>query len=414
MRSNKFSIGLNVRLAVLVMTMVMTATCATAQGKVLHNFGNGKDGKSPDASLIFDAAGNLYGTTAAGGVHGYGTVFELIPNAGRGWSEKILHNFNNDNGGDGETPEASLVFDSAGNLYGTTFSGGTYGYGTVFELTPEVAGRWTEKILHNFNNNGSDGYWPYYANLIIDVSGNLFGTTSRGGAGSGGTVFELTPVVGGGTWTETVLHGFNVDGGGGSYPEAGLIFDSAGNLYGTTYEGGTDTYGGTVFELSPDADGDWTETVLFNCNIKDGWGPRAGLIFDSTGNLYGTTQYLGIATGGGTAFELTPNADGTWTNRVLQNFYSNGKGGSFPSGLILDAAGSLYGTASNGGAYSSGVAFELSPRKRGGSESILLNFNGKDGYGPAAGLVLDSNGRLYGTASAGGAYGGGVVFEIAP
>jgi uncharacterized repeat protein (TIGR03803 family) len=412
MRINTFPIGLTARLSVFAMTVMLTGPRAAAQEKVLHNFGNGADGISPVASLIFDGAGNLYGTTAAGGSHGYGTVFELMPASDGGWNEKILHDFNNDNGRDGEGPYAGLIFDSAGNLYGTTFSGGAYGDGTVFELTPE-AGGWTEKILHNFNQNSSDGYWPYYANLIVDASGNLYGTASSGGPSGGGIAFELTPATSG-PWTERVLHAFSTTGGDGYYPEAGLIFDSAGNLYGTTNQGGISTYGGTVFELSPKSGGQWTETMLLDCNIQDGWGPMAGLIFDSTGNLYTTTQHLGTgAGGGGTVFELSPNGHGAWTNRALQSFSINGSGGFYPSGVVLDAAGNLYGTAANGGTYSGGVVFELSSGKR-GSERILLNFSGKDGYGPAAGLILDSHGNLYGITSGGGAYGGGVVFEITP
>jgi uncharacterized repeat protein (TIGR03803 family) len=390
------------------MAALLSGARGVAQEKVLHNFGNVPDGATPDSSLIFDAAGNLYGTTAGGGGHGYGTVFELTPVAGRGWSEKILHNFNHD-GVDGESPAAGLVMDSVGNLYGTTFDGGAFGYGTAFEIKLQ-AGNWTEEILHSFNNNGSDGYWPY-ARLILDASGNLYGTTYGGGPNGGGTAFELVPAARG-PWQEMVLHAFSTTGGDGFYPEAELIFDSAGNLYGTTYEGGSSAYGGTVFELSPDHDGQWTETVLRNCNSADGWGPRSGVILDSAGNLYGSTQYLGTAASGGTVFELTPAPDGTWTNRVLQNFTSSSDG-TYPFGPVLDAVGNLYGAANHGGTYGAGVVFKLSSNKR-GTEKILLNFDGKGGYGPSAGVILDRQGNLYGTASAGGAYGSGVVFEITP
>jgi uncharacterized repeat protein (TIGR03803 family) len=409
MRSPRFLIGSNVRLPILLMTVLIITTRAPAQEKILHNFGNGRDGGSPGSTLVFDAAGNLYGTTASGGEYGYGTVFELTPKAGVGWSEKILYNFNK--GGDGEDPGASIVFDSAGNLYGTTFAGGLYGYGTVFELTPEATGGWSQRILYNFNNNGTDGYWPFYG-PIIDVVGNLYGTTYQGGLNDGGTVFELSPAAGG-VWTETILYSFNPNDGDGFYPAAGLVFDLVGSLYGTTSEGGTSGYGGTVFELSPAAGGKWTEKVLRDCDSGDGWDPKAGVVFDSAGNLYGTTQYLGSADGGGTVFRLTPNEDGTWTNRVLQNFNSIGSDGFYPLGLVLDSAGNLYGTTADGGSYSAGVAFRMSTNIR-GSEKILLNFGGKAGYGPLAGPILDSAGNLYGTAYAGGAYGGGVVYEITP
>src|SRR5664280_3872238 len=280
--------------------------------KVLHNFNeNGTDGALPRAPLIFDAAGNLYGTTEYGGTYydsDLGTVFELTPAAGGGWTEKVLHNFGI--GRDGTDPLAGLIFDAAGNLYGTTEYGGTYydsDLGTVFELTPAAGGGWTEKVLHNFVI-GRDGTDPL-AGLIFDAAGNLYGTTEYAGNYGAGTVFELTPTAGGG-WTEKVLHNFN--GTDGEFPYSSLIFDGAGNLYGTTSAGGTYSsclsgyYCGTVFELTPAAGGGWTETVLHSFgNGTDGYSPSAGLIFDAAGNLYGTTPHGGTYEGG-TVFEVTP------------------------------------------------------------------------------------------------------------
>jgi uncharacterized repeat protein (TIGR03803 family) len=213
---------------------------------VLHTFAySGTDGYTPLAGLVFDASGNLYGTTVNGGAYKYGTVFELTPTAGGGWTETVLHSFNN-KGTDGYWPYASLILDASGNLYGTTLNGGTSNVGTVFELTPTAGGGWTETVLHNFR--GKDGYNPN-SSLIFDAAGNLYGTTVKGGHYGYGTVFELTPTAGG-IWAETLLHSFNNNGTDGYWPYAGLIFDAVGNLYGTSYLGGAHGFG-TVFEITP-------------------------------------------------------------------------------------------------------------------------------------------------------------------
>ncbi|MGA2905131.1 MAG: choice-of-anchor tandem repeat GloVer-containing protein [Candidatus Korobacteraceae bacterium] len=403
---------------VLALTVVLTQS-AQAQSpatggiwteKVLHSFGSiNNDGAGPYAGLIFDAAGNLYGTTGYGGTYNVGTVFELTPNGSGGWTEQVLHSFGSINN-DGAGPYAGLIFDAAGNLYGTTTSGGTYSDGTVFKLTPTTGGGWTEQVLHNFNG---DGYDPR-AGLIFDATGNLYGMTEGGnGDYPDGTVFELTPTAGEG-WTAKVLHGFN--GADGLYPWLGsLIFDGAGDLYGTTLEGGT--YGaGVVFELMPAAGGSWTETVLhsFNDNGTDGALPAAGLIFDAAGNLYGTTN-AGGTYDAGTVFKLAPTGDGSWTETVLHNF-GNGTDGALPAaGLIFDAAGNLYGTTEVGGFYGDGTVFELTPNGSGGwTEQVLFSFNLADGWYPYAGLILDAAGNLYGTTYTGGTYTYGTVFELTP
>jgi uncharacterized repeat protein (TIGR03803 family) len=268
--------------------------------RVLHQFGSGTDGSSPWATLVFDAAGNLYGTTENGGIYSAGTVFELSPTqGGGGWTEKVLHNFN---GTDGGSPLSNVTFDAAGNLYGTTVEGGVYGHGIVFELTPADDGNWAETVLYSFGP-APDGDEPD-AGLTFDAAGNLYGTTFRGGTYDEGTLFELSP-HGNGSWTETVVHSFG-NGADGTYPYFGsLIFDAAGNLYGIT-AGGGNAREGTVFEFSPDGDGDWTETVLHSFdNPADGNTPLAGLTFDAAGNLYGTTSGAGIY-GYGTVFELSP------------------------------------------------------------------------------------------------------------
>ena len=402
MRVQRPSFRLIAALAIFTTILFMTSTGA-AQEKVLHVFLDDLvDGTTPQAGLIFDAAGNLYGTTAGGGPSGRGTVFELSPGAGGTWTEKVLWSFGN--GTDGAQPYAGLIFDPAGNLYGTTDLGGAFGYGTVFELSPGAGGTWTEKVLHSFNNDGTDGIEPL-APLIFDAAGNLYGTTYQGGAyNSYGTVFELSP-AGGGTWTEKVLHSFG-SGMDGEISYGGLIFDAAGNLYGTTAYGGTNDLG-TVFELTPAAGGTWTEKVLHSFGSgTDGTYPWAGLIFDAAGNLYGTTS--GGGTAGGTLFELTPAGGGTWTEQVLHNF-GNGTDGVTPqASLIFDGAGNLYGTTNGGGSYGGGTVFRFNAH----GETLLYSFSGEDGNNPYAGLILDVAGNLYGTTTGGGSDGEGVAFEI--
>jgi len=283
---------------------------------VLHNFGAGRDGANPSASLLFDAAGNLYGTTATGGNFtacnlGCGTVFELVPGADGKWTEKVLHRFDSK---DGDGPNASLIFDEAGNIFGTTTYGGlgqctseqgVKGCGTVFELMPG-AGQWTETVLCDFSSY-SDGEYPS-ARLIFDTAGNLYSTSLYGGQNGSGTVFELKPGVGG-TWMETVLYGFG--GTDGEYPLAGLVFDAARNLYGTTYYG-VNGNTGIVFELTRKA-GTWTETVLHAfCHVggcPDGEQSQAGLILDESGNVYGTATQGGLY-GYGVVFEIVHADDG--------------------------------------------------------------------------------------------------------
>jgi uncharacterized repeat protein (TIGR03803 family) len=410
MRENRFSIGSRgTLLTILVVTVLATSTYAATE-KVLHAFnGIGREGSEPLAGLVHDAAGNLYGTTLYGGTFANGTVFELSPKAGGGWTEKVLYSFD----AHGALPyTGGLILDATGNLYGTTYLGGAYGSGTVFELSPRAGGRWTEKVLHNFNANGKDGYSPW-GGLIFDTAGDLYGTTLSGGAYRSGTVFELAPKAGGG-WTEDVLHDFDDNGNDGSNPFAGLIFDAAGNLYGTTGGGGSRTFG-TVFELTPKAGGGWTETILHSFNGEDGNDPYAGVIFDAFGNLYGTTGGGGAYTFG-TVFELSPKAGGGWSEKVLHNFGNTGKDGNDPSGgVLLDAAGNLYGTTYSGGAYGLGTVFELTPKPAGGwTEKILHTFNGKNGAASDAGLIFDTSGNLYGTTREGGPHGDGIVFEIIP
>jgi uncharacterized repeat protein (TIGR03803 family) len=329
--------------------------------KVVRNCNNnGKEGYSPDSSLIFDPAGNLYGTTDYGGAHNAGTVFELARKTGGGWIEKVLHSFSS-TGTDGYAPEGGLVFDAAGNLYGTTNYGGTdHSYGTVFELTPSAGGGWAEHVLFSFDG-ATSGEYPV-GGLVLDAGGNLYGVAAAGGSSNYGTVFELTPHSGG-IWSEKTVHTFT--GANGVSPSGSLTFDAAGNLYGTTGAGGTPG-AGTVFKLTPADGGGWSETILYNfLGNSDGAYPASKLVFDTAGNLYGTTVKGGGSGAGGygTVFELTPMLDGSWTETQLHFFSSGTDGdGNQPVGnLILDGAGNLYGATLYGGTYDLGTVFEVTP-----------------------------------------------------
>jgi uncharacterized repeat protein (TIGR03803 family) len=409
---NRFSIGLTAVLAISGITLLMTGTRAVAQEKVLYSFQPQEHVPYP-SGLTSDAAGNLYGTTLNGGPNGSGSVFELSPRPGGGWTEKRLFTFDQiANYAYG--PLGGVVLDSAGNLYGTTMwggKGGTYG-GTVFELKLQAGGRWAGTVLHNFGQSAGDGILPN-GGLVFDTVGNLYGTTNEGGASGLGTVFELSPQTDG-TWTEAVLHSFT--GADGEFPLATVTLDAAGNLYGTTSQAGS-SGGGTVFQLQPVAGG-WAFSTLYNFvyNGKGGSGPRCTLIFDSSGNLYGTTPAGGLAYNYGTVFELTPTGNGVWTEKAV-HYFGHGEDGIEPyAGLISDTFGNLYGTTTFGGAYDAGTVFKLTPGGGGGwTETTLHSFgHGKDGSVPVAGLIFDTAGNLYGTDYYGGAYDDGTVYEITP
>jgi uncharacterized repeat protein (TIGR03803 family) len=433
MRCPKSLPGLSSAFVILAATLLTPAPRAIAQHEtVLYDFNPAiRDGVGPQSNLIFDASGNLYGTTYIGGVYSCnginfycGTAFQLSPAKDGGWTEKVIHNFGN--GADGANSTAGMIFDASGNLYGTTAYGGSYGYGTVFELSPTAGGGWAEKVLHHFNYDGKDGFNPAAA-LVLDSSGNLYGTTLGGGKFDGGTVFELIHKTDG-SFTEKILHSFAFNGADGVNPFAALIADASGNLYGTTSGGGL--YGwGTVFELAPTAGGSWTERILhnFNYNGKDGAQPGSGLAFDGAGNLYGAAG--GGVYGFGAILELSPLPNGNWTEKILHNFNVKAGDGTNPAGAVtIDASGNLYGTTLSGGLYTYGTIYELTPTAGGNwTEKILHHFSGTlksgtldgtDGREPESALILDAAGNLYGTTYQGGAFGGafgyGTVFKVTP
>jgi uncharacterized repeat protein (TIGR03803 family) len=357
------------------------------------------------------------------------TVVVLACSFALGQQYKVLWSFGGEPN-DGSVPVSNLVSDEPGNLYGTTEFGGVNNGGTVFELSPGSEGTWTESVLYNFctdTSNGlcNDGQYPV-AGLIFDEAGNLYGTTTYGGAGlcgsSCGTVFELSPPASpGGAWTEAVLYSFcagsNLECQDGSDPADQLIFDTSGNLYGTTSSGGTGNGGyGSVFELSPGASG-WTLTTLYDFCMNgharicpDGAMPEAGLAFDKSGNLYGTTELGGAknSQGAGTVYELSPGA-GSWTQTVVLALSPSGRGLTIPMGTVsFDPIGNLYSTASEG--FPGGGVFELRPKTR--TERHFL-FDVNNGSGPVAGVIVDSKRRaIYGTTGGGGSGQGGTVFTI--
>ena len=409
---------------------VMTMLAAQSQAqtyKVLYSFcstHNCADGMAPNAGVIQDTKGSLYGTTSAGGAHRYGTVFKLSKTG----KEAVLYSFCNRSGcTDGAIPSAGLIQDDKGNLYGTTGDGGAYGYGTVFKLSK--SGK--ETVLHSFCNGSgcTDGALPS-GGLIRDANGSLYGTTQTGGDSAYcpdgcGVVFKVDI-----TGKETVLYSFCDQSGcpDGGNPTAGVTRDAKGNLYGTTALGGEagcfkNLGCGVVFKL----DTSGRETVLYRfTGGEDGGNPSAGVIRDANGNFFGTTYgyFFGNGTDFGTAFKLSKTGEET----VLHNFCSQSScadGGSPEAGLIRGPKGDLYGTTSAGGGtgcdYAGcGVAFKLDPT---GKEIVLYTFCSQpgctDGAFPEAGLIRDAKGNLYGTTNAGGAnncggYACGTVFKLSP
>jgi uncharacterized repeat protein (TIGR03803 family) len=401
---------------------VLIAVVAQAQTySVIHNFAGGQDGATPMAGLTFDRAGNLYGTAAYGGNvggacgdSGCGTVFRLA-NRNSGWVLSPLYSFAG--GTDGADPEANVNLGSDGSVYGSTYLGGGPcdgdGCGTIFNLKPPASAcksalcPWTETAIHNFT--GPDGIGPV-GTVIFDQGGNLFGATTSGGFRDGGAIYELLPMGGG--WTVKVLYSSY------GYPKGGLIFDDSGNLYGPAFTAGNGY--GSVYQMVPSETG-WINTDLYDFTYaSDGAYPWAALMFDQAGNLYGSTC-AGGSGNGGTVFELTPSG-GNWVLTTLYSFTGPGNGRlvTGPVGsLVMDTAGALYGTTLADGLHGYGSVFKLTPERDGWTYTSLHDFTGgSDGGYPYSNLVFDAKGRLYGTASVGGTgtctNGCGIIFEITP
>lgn len=392
--------------------VILSVVSHAAAYKKVYSFAGGFDGSDPASPLIFDSAGNAYGTTAAGGDSDLGTIFMITPSG----EEQVLYSF--EGGGDGSDPHGGVILDAAGNLYGTAVAGGFGGIcagdgcGVVFELQ-NSGGNWSLITLYNFTGL-DDGFGPG-SPLIFDSAGNLYGTAPDGGAHSAGVVFKLFPMNGG--WVLKVIHAFTggKDGAVGSL--GALLLDAAGNLYGTTELGGGPAGTGSVYRLSPNGHGAFKSTVLYDFQgMPDGANSYGGLISDAAGNLYGTT-YFGGASGMGTVFQLTPGPNGTWQENILYNF-QGGTDGSFPTTtLLFDSAFTLYGTTSTGGRPSCdcGTVFSLKLSRGHWKEKLLHHFGvGRDGSYPIYGLTFDAAGNLYGTTPVGGANGQGLVFQVAP
>jgi uncharacterized repeat protein (TIGR03803 family) len=398
MPSNRFPVVTAVWAIFTAILLMGVPRASAQQERVIHSFSNnGVDGSGPQGALLADPAGNLYGTTWGGGPNGAsgcGVVFELAAGT---WVENILHTFLGGATDGCHAQDVNLVFDAAYNLYGTSFAGGAYNFGTVYRLG-RAAG-WKETILHNFGS-GSDGTYPY-TGLTFDAAGNLYGTTQDNAAQNAvGTVFELRA----GTWTENVL----------SDPcdycgLTNLVFDKAGNLY--------TTGANSILQLTRNGNGTWTNAVIFGFPVSGlgGFGPSGNLIFDAAGNLYGTA-FGGGAFGWGVVFRLTP-VGGQWTETVLYSFKGpvQGGDGAYPyGGVVFDTYGNLYGTTTEGGPFGDGTVFELSPAVPQWKETVLYNFGGFPGdvTNPFDSLIL-VDGNLFGTANHGGANNNaGGVFEI--
>jgi uncharacterized repeat protein (TIGR03803 family) len=386
-----------------ISALLTTQAWGAPTKKLLYTFSGKPDGASPVAALIFDAAGNLYGTTQAGGTYGFGTVFKLTLSGGE-WSETVLHSFAG-YPADGATPEGSLVFDKSGNLYGT-----------VFELSPSGSS-WTETVLYSFACCSGDAFEPVAA-VYLDASGNIYGTTLWGGTGGGadgcdgegmgcGAFYELTHSSSG--WKETVLYSF---GGApdAAVPYGNLIRDKAGNFYGTTLWGGNGDYAGTVFALSQGANGNWTNTILYT-NGNGETGEQGSMAVDDEGNLYGT--------GASSVFELTLSTG--WMETTLYNFAGGLDGNNAQSGVVVDKSSALYGTTAWGGgggegncvSNGCGTVFKLQKSDGVWQYATVYRFrNEANGSDPTGGVILDSAGNIYGATASGGADGFGTVYEI--
>lgn len=402
----------------LAATLFGGSLCAWGQTlTVLYSFGFPPDGTDPMSGVVMDAQGSLYGTASVGGVSNNGLVYELSPPAVPGalWNETILRRFS---GPDGSIPECRLVLSSDGSLFGTTLNGGVFNAGAAFQLVPpkSAGDPWSERLLHSFGGPHAGGLNPNQG--LLAGKSAFFGVTFGGGTDGKGTVFLLSQSTSpAGGWTETTLHSFH-GGNDGAFPSSELMMDSAGNLYGTTTLGGASDLG-TVFQLHPpSAPGrEWHESVLHAFSGADGSSPAGRLQLGTNGVVYGTASGGGTLQGGA-VFQLNPpaKAGADWTYSVLYNFTGGRDGGSPMAGVSLDATGRLYGAAAHGGQFTGGGIFRLDPPPAPGGSwtySLLHSFSHLEGFVPESRLTLTSHG-IFGTASEGGEFGIGSVFVLIP
>ena len=424
MKKNLNSPSLNLRPIVIGLLFLATSALAGAQTeKAIYTFLGQPDGRMPEGPVVFDRSGNLYGATPFGGAFGLGSIYKLT-RSGSSWTETILYSFGTTTN-DATTPVGNVVFDAKGNLYGAAALGGVNGAGAVFELSPPAisGGTWTETTLYSFSL--VDTKDPAPCGLLWLNGLHLYGVAMMGGTGNG-SIFELTPpATSGGSWLEQTIYAFT-GGSDGKYPGFGcgpLIADKSGNLYGSTEKGGS-TNNGTVFELSPPATsgGSWTKNILYSfaSGTSDGQLPAGPLAFDANGNLFGTTDIGGSHVHEGTVFELTPAGGGLWSESIVYSFGGFSTDGYGPyDGVLFDKAGNMYGTTVSSVSNNNGTVWELTPPATSGeawTETILHNFTGgSDGGEPYSPLIAGPSGVLYGTTlDGGGSNSAGVVYQLVP
>ena len=388
---------------------ISTAGAATATHQVVYNFTGQKDGGNAATGLVFDSAGNAYGTTVQGGAFGCGTIFRLTPAVGQ-WTPKTLWAFTC--GSDGKNPHGGLTFDKAGNLYGTTVAGGDGGFctgdgcGVVFRLGV----RGSLRPIYAFTGK-LDGFGPG-SPVVFDAAGNIYGTAPDGGEHKMGVVYRLS--FHRDHWVQTVIHAFTGKSDGAVGSLGPLLVDAAGDLFGVTELGGK--FGaGVAFKMTPGTGGTFTFTTIHTFKgTPDAGSPYGGLIPDSAGNLYGTT-YFGGTNGAGSVYELTPQSTGRYSERVLYSFQGGSDGDLPTSTLIFDAAGDLFGTTSSGGnTCDCGTIFKIAAGTA--KETILYRFGSSstDGHNPYYGLSFDMAGNLDTSTVAGGTFGEGTIFSTTP
>ena len=396
--------------ATLLFVLAMSLTAATATTTNVIFSCEEDEGEYADTDLETDSVGNIYGTTVLGGDFGGGTVFQLSPTP-NGWVHTVLYSFTG--GADGGEPYKGVTLDRDDNLYGTAVTGGSGscegGCGVIYKLT-NIKGTWTQKVIHAFTG-GDDGSGPG-SRVTVDRAGKIYGMTPTGGANGLGTIYKIGPLSSGAS-TFKVIHAFT-GGADGSSGSAGRMILRDGHLYGAATTGGSNG-SGVVFELTPRALGGWDFRTIYTFQGQpDGIFPYGALLFDGSGNIYGTTYYGG-ANGIGAVYKLSPQPVGEWTEEVIYSFQQGTDGNSPISNLVFDKAGNLYGTTSEGG-LGRGVIFKLSPVGAGKwTETVVHAFEGPpDGGFAYNGMVVDAFGNFYGATVHGGENDDGSVYNFTP